>query len=491
MRHIQDLQKYSVYDVTVNRTSQDNGTAYIGKPGVLQEIVYTPPQQKQHQTYYIYGKNQIDLNYDGTSIWRKAFDQPDGEDAQTIIFNVTTNNKKSQHTVFSYTGIIELTLCSQRILIGRQESSWYTWNSDMSKCLITHNLDGYVDFITRYQGKEQIYVPNIVKNPNSIELDFSDFFNKDLVQLLKYFKLSQTSNIKLSNLVDFSLYNLPPETIIGIFKDTDTDQPSNIEGVENGSHLEVSGRYNDMYNRVYTFSDTTYYKIYAIVPKEKRTDYVQMVVWKLDQIADPLKQNVFSYQKYASTQCVWQRFDNDQGYDLQIPYRFTFLGYTRNHKLPLTVTDPTGQIFLQKAQSWADTKTMTTDLCITKQFTYGLQNKKMKVLTPNLETKDQCDFILIYSSCWAQSYFCNLTDPRVGQGTWSTKKNMYNQQVQVLTLRHNLNGIVKVHIRDIREDLYDTYILNNNTIQIVFMKHYKYNKYEFYVDLYTIWKNDN
>jgi hypothetical protein len=60
-----------------------------------------------------------------------------------------------------------------------------------------------------------------------------------------------------------------------------------------------------------------------------------------------------------------------------------------------------------------------------------------------------------------------------------------------LTLKHKLKGIVKVHIRDIRSDLYDTYILNASTIQIIFMKHYKYNKCEFFVDLYTIWKNDN
>ena len=491
MRHIQDLQKYSVYDVTVSRASQDNGTAYIGKPGVLQEIVYTPVEQKQTQNLYIYGKNYIKLNYDGVDIWRKTYDQQGGSNSQTITFSLTTNDRKSQYTLFSYTGIVQLTLCSQRIFISRQNSSWYTWDQTMSKCTVTHNLDGYVDFITRYNKKEQIYVPNVVKDSNTIQLNFGDFFNKDLVQLLKYFKLSQSANLEISNLVDFSLYNLPKQAIIGIFSDTGKDQPNQIEGIQNGSRLQLSGRYEDMKKYTFSFDQTKYYKIYAIVNKEKRIDQVQLVVWKLDQIKDPLKQNVFSYQKYDSEQCMWQRFDNDQGYDLQIPYRFTFLGYTRNHTLPLTVTDSTGQIFLQKSQSWADTKTMTTDLCITKQFTYGLENRKMKVLTPNLETRDQCQFVLIYSSCWAESYFCNLMDPSVGQGTWSIKKNMYNQQVQVLTLRHNLHGIVKIHIRDIRQDLYDTYIIDQNTIQIVFMKHYKYNKYEFYVDLYTIWKADN
>jgi hypothetical protein len=50
----------------------------------------------------------------------------------------------------------------------------------------------------------------------------------------------------------------------------------------------------------------------------------------------------------------------------------------------------------------------------------------MKVLTPNLNNKNDCEFILIYSSCWAESYFCNLLNPNASAGTWSTRKNMYN-----------------------------------------------------------------
>ena len=499
MKHKNELQKYSVYDITVNRATPTTANSVIGggmngKPGLLQQIVYTPENQLQNIDTYIYGINNIKLNYNGQSIWRIPSQQQGGSTSQTIIFTTTTNPNKAQYTLFTYTGILQLTLFSQRIMISRQDSSWYTWNQNKTKCLITHNLDGYIDFITRYQGKQQIYVSNTVIDNNTLELNFGNFFNGNLVQLLKYFKVTQQNQIMLSLLIDFSLYNFTENTIIGIYRNSDNNddqQSNNIEGIEANSILQISGLVEDIKNYSFTYNPNQYYKIYAITPEEYRKDYIQLVVWKLDQSKDRLKENVFTYQKYAASSCIWQRYDNDQGYDLQIPYRFTFLGYTKKHNLSLRKTDSTGQIFLQKDYSWADTKTVTTIYEITKQFTYGLENKTMKVLTPNLNEAAECEFILIYSSCWAESYFCNLMDPNVGSGRWSTRKNMYNQQVQVLTLKHKLNGIVKIHIRDIRQDLYDTYILDNQTIQIVFMKHYKYNKYQFFVDLYTIWKEDN
>ena len=102
--------------------------------------------------------------------------------------------------------------------------------------------------------------------------------------------------------------------------------------------------------------------------------------------------------------------------------------------------------------------------------------------------KDQANFILVYSSCWSQTYYCDMNNNNISYQSWSTAKNMYNEYVNILTLKHNLNGIVKINVRNIRSDLYETYIIDQNTIQIVFMKHYKYNKTNFFVDLYTIWK---
>lgn len=491
MKHKQELQQYSVYNVTTNRIAQGKNTMFIGQPGVLEQVAYTPEAQSAAIKSYIYGTNDISLNYDGTNITRKQPDQLDGEKSQTIKFSITTDNNKQEYTIFTYTGIIQLTLFSQRILINRDQSSWYAWNNDKTKCQVMHNLNGYVDFITRYNCKEEIYISNTVTNSNTLVLHFGDFFKGDLVNLLKYFKVTESTPIALSSLVDFTLYNFSKDTIISIYRDSDTDQPSNIPGIQSGSIFQMSGKVADMKKSTFTYQKEQYYKLYAITPEQSRNDYVELIVWKLDESKNPMKQNVFSYEKYRGQDCMWQRYDNDQGYDLQIPYRFTFLGYTKKHNLPLAVTDATGEIFLQKAQSWADTKTITTDLCITKQFTFGLANKTMKVLTPNLNNKNDCEFILIYSSCWAESYFCNLLNPNASAGTWSTRKNMYNQQIRVLTLKHNLRGIVKIHIRDIRQDLYQTYVIDDSTIQIIFMKHYKYNKYEFFVDLYTIWKKDN
>jgi hypothetical protein len=77
----------------------------------------------------------------------------------------------------------------------------------MTKCVITHNLDGYIDFITRYNSKEEIFISNTVVDNNTLTLNFDNFFNGDLVTLLKYFKLTTSKTVTLSSLIDFSLYD--------------------------------------------------------------------------------------------------------------------------------------------------------------------------------------------------------------------------------------------------------------------------------------------
>ena len=51
-----------------------------------------------------------------------------------------------------------------------------------------------------------------------------------------------------------------------------------------------------------------------------------------------------------------------------------------------------------------------------------------------------------------------------------------------------MNGIVKTNIRDTRFERYDTYILDNNTVQIVFKEPWKYDIASFNVDFYLIKK---
>jgi hypothetical protein len=42
MKHRQELQRYNVYDITVNRAAKNTTALHIGEPGLLQEVVYTP-----------------------------------------------------------------------------------------------------------------------------------------------------------------------------------------------------------------------------------------------------------------------------------------------------------------------------------------------------------------------------------------------------------------------------------------------------------------
>ena len=71
MKHKQELQQYSVYNVTTNRIAQGKNTMFIGQPGVLEQVAYTPEAQLAAVKSYIYGTNDISLNYDGTNITRK------------------------------------------------------------------------------------------------------------------------------------------------------------------------------------------------------------------------------------------------------------------------------------------------------------------------------------------------------------------------------------------------------------------------------------
>ena len=489
VRHKQELQNYSVYDTTVTRGRSAQGeTVVLGKPGLLQQENYTPPAEIQQKKYYIFGTNNITLNYNGTDIWRIPSGQIGFDKSQIIKFNVINYNTERQYTIFTKTGLLQLTLFSQRILVNKQNSSWYNWNDEKTKCFINHNLNGYIDFMVRYCCKQEVYLHNKVIDNNTLEIQIGDFFNKDLVQVLKSFKVTELAQMQLNKLINFDLYELSADSTIRIYSETDQDIIHQYSEISNNLKLQTEINYTDIEISKFTFQKDKIYVIYAITKEQFRNDYFELVIWKVDKSNQSTKQNVFSFYKYEASQCQWQHFDNDQEYDLQIPYRFTFLGYTKTHDLKMPKTDITGQDFLEGQQSFADTKTVSNQMSITKQFLYTLQDKKLKVLTPDLFVQDQANFILVYSSCWSQTYYCDMDINNISYQTWTTAKNMYNEDVNILTLKHNLNGIVKINVRNVRSDLYETYIIDQNTIQIVFMKHYKYNKTNFFVDLYTIWK---
>lgn len=490
IRHKKELQNYSVYDSTSLRVRMQQPEVKLGKPGLLQEQIYTPPNEKQVKKHYIYGTNNILLNYNGTQIWRIPENDIDFQNSQTIKFNIIQDNNQKQFSQFYYTGLLELMLFSQRIFISKKQSSWYTWNIDYTECVINHKLDGYIDFIARYCEKEQVYLHNKVIDNNNLLINVGDFFNKDLIQVLKAFTITSDASLTLNKLINFDLYKLSKNSIINVYKLTDNNTEKQYQELEDNLELVVSIPFNNINKTIVDFIANETYRIYAITEQNNREDYFEVIIWKLDKPKDVTKQNVFSFKKYNASECQWLTFNNDQQYDLQIPYRFIFLGYVKQHDLKMPLTDATGEQFLNNQQSFADTKTLTNEYCITKQFLYTIEEKKLKVLTPNLYTVDEANFIIVYSNCWAQTYYCNMSNSSITYQTWTTEKNIYNEEVNILTLKHTLNGIVKINVRDVREDMYETYILDENTIQIIFLKHYKQNKTIFYVDLYTIWKKD-
>lgn len=490
IRHKKELQNYSVYDATTIKTRMQQPEVKFGKSGLLQEQSYTPPKEKQVKKHYIYGTNDILLNYNGTQIWRIPENDKDFQNSQTIKFNIVQDFYKKEFSQFYYAGLLELLLVSQRIIVSKDQSSWYKWNNNYTQCIINHNLDGYIDFIARYCKKEQVYLDNKIIDQNNLLINVGDFFNKDLVQILKAFTIINDATLTLNKLIDFSLYNLSKNTIINVYKVTNKITSKQYQELEDNLELVNSVPINGINKIAIDFIKDETYRIYAITQQKNREDYFEIIVWKLDKLKDVTKRNVFTFKKYGASECQWSLFNNDQQYDLQIPYRFNFLGYIKQHDLKMPLADKTGEQFLIDQQSFADTKTLTNEYCITKQFLYTIKDKKLKVITPNLYTEDEANFILVYSNCWAQTYYCNSESNSISYQTWTYGKNIYNEEVNILTLRHTLNGIVKINVRDIRPDMYETYIIDENTIQIIFLKHYKQNKTAFYVDLYTIWKKD-
>ena len=426
MRHINELQRFSVYDITVSRAK--NGvqeTVLNGQPGLLAEQVYTPIQKEQQKKYYAFGRNDITLNYNGQNVWRIPVQQINGDKSQTIMFNVLDNDVQEQYTRFRYSGLLQLMLFSQRIFINKNDSSWYTWNADYTECTVDHKLNGYIDFIARYNGKQQIYIDNKVIDGNNLQLNIGSFFNKDLVQPLKIFQMTYTAQLTLDKLINLQLYNFSENVRFRIYKKVEEQTQQQYQELERDIALQKQISYQGFSKTKFTFEQGQEYRIYAIVPQSNRTDYIELVVWKISESSYPKYQNVFTYTVLDKDKLSWTYFDNDEQYDLQMPYRFTFLGYTATNTLQMPITDKTHQTFLQGQRSFPDTKTLTTDLCITKQYLYTLTNNRLKVLVPKLYQQDECRLAIIYSSCWAQTYYCDLANQRYTNGTWNTIKNIY------------------------------------------------------------------
>ena len=119
INHIKQLQQYSVYTNGLTKPIyQPEKTTVFSKTGLLQQEVYTPIVEKPQQySYYLYGQNYDMLSFDGYTVKRMdQIDDPNNQ-AETITFEVTNNNKLSEYSLFYYNELIRLMLFSQTIFL--------------------------------------------------------------------------------------------------------------------------------------------------------------------------------------------------------------------------------------------------------------------------------------------------------------------------------------------------------------------------------------
>jgi hypothetical protein len=54
-------------------------------------------------------------------------------------------------------------------------------------------------------------------------INVGDFFNKDLIQVLKAFTITSDASLTLNKLINFDLYKLSKNSIINVYKLTDNN----------------------------------------------------------------------------------------------------------------------------------------------------------------------------------------------------------------------------------------------------------------------------
>ncbi len=411
------------------------------------------PQNYIIENNLIYEFNQITPDYDSIN-------------TETIILSVTTNQNFHEYSSFIKIPA-EYVLLSERIFIDKNtESSWYTWNNNI--CTINHNLDGIVNFIICERGINEIKnIDHQIINGNSLSINFENLLTKTKNVLLSNYETSETSEVILTDIIQFELYDLELNTNIEFYKyiKNEDDTYSTI--------LVDTIKYGEL-PATYKFEKDIQYLIYAKTDIEDIDTYFELIIWKIDEINSKWKKNVFTMEEFNKDDVDWQIYTNDDPLADELPFRFNILGYTKQHSIN---------------NSNISNTTLNTSKAIEQTFQFNLSNNKLKVLTPNLDSKDDCENIYFYTSILSKTINVNFNE-NSSEIRWKTIYGSNGYELNTVKIIHNMSGIVDINIRNVRPMFYDTYILDENTIQIVFTKPWKPELTNFNIDLYLIRKVD-
>ena len=390
-------------------------------------------------------------------------------ESETITFYLTTDKALPEYSRF-YRIPAEYVLLSERIFIDKNNvnSSWYTWNNNI--CTIKHNLNGLIDFNIRDKGiNELLKIPHRIVDNNTLEIDFTNYISGEQFILLTDFTATYEKETKLTDVINFQLFDLAKSSKIYFCQYTE-DSPDNwsLKTVDEFTYEKLP--------QTYKFEKNIKYRIYATTDLSKVLNhFFELIVWRVDNINSKWKKNVFTLQKFTKNEVDWAVYDNDDPLDCDLPFRFSILGYSKIHEFA--------------GSNVIDTTTINTNLAIEPTYQFNIKNDKIKVLVPNFESKDQCHSIYVYVSLLSKSINCVYKDNNQ-YAEWSSFHGADGYELQTVKIKHNMNGIVKTHIRDTRFERYDTYILDNDTVQIIFKEPWKYDITNFNVDFYLIKKTE-
>lgn len=387
-------------------------------------------------------------------------------ESEVINFYLTLNENFAEYSKFTRIPA-EYVLLSERIFISKENknSSWYTWNENV--CTINHNLNGLIDFNIRDRGLNEIQsIPHKIINNNTIKIDFSDWFNNTQTVLLTDYTPENTETVSLPSIINFQLYDLSKNSEIKICKYTEDSQDSwSLKLVYKCKYEELPENYS--------FEKNIRYRIYAETLSKDINTWFEMIIWRVDNLNSKWKKNVFTLQKFNKDEVEWAVYDNEDPLACDLPFRFSILGYSKIHE------------FINS--NVIDTTTINTELQIEPTYQFNVKNDKIKVLVPSFESKDQCHSIYFYISMLSKTM--NIKYKENDTFTeWTSFHGADGYELQTVKLKHNMNGIVKINIRDTRFERYDTFILDNNTIQIVFKEPWKNDISNINIDLYLIRK---
>ena len=361
----------------------------------------------------------------------------------------------------------EYVLLSERIFIDKNNdsSSWYTWNNN-NICTIKHNLNGLIDFIIRERGiNEIVKIPHKIVDNNTLQIDFNAMFNNGETVLLTDY---QTTNKEIKNFTDiiqFQLYNLSKNSNILIYKFIGDGDNYYLEHVETFKYENLPSQYE--------FDENSHYRIFAQTDAVDLKRLYEIIVWKVDEIQSKWKKNVFTLQKFSKDEVEWAEYENDDPLCCDLPFRFSILGYSKVHEFA--------------GSNVIDNATINTNMAIEPTYQFKLTNDKLKVLVPNFESKEQCHSIYFYISLLSKSINVQF-DKNNDYVEWSSFYGADGYELKTVKIKHNMNGIVQVKIQDTRFERYDSYIIDNNTVQLVFVEPWKPQISNINVDFYLIKK---